>query len=191
MKKIFLAALLIGAFVMPAQYVTAEEATTQTAVSSNNAVKTDVLKELMTFEEVMDAYQKEFPNSDIESIELDHQSDGWHVSVEGIDDDNKYEIKLNASTKEVTGKKEKKLDVDEAGGAKRKKDKLDLKQLISFDEAAQIALKEVKSGEISKFDVEHHSDGTYWEIKLTDSNKEYEVTIDAYSKKVIDVKEDD
>ncbi|MBS4461302.1 PepSY domain-containing protein [Aerococcaceae bacterium zg-B36] len=191
MKKLVLTALISGTFLIPVPNGMAQETTTQAVASSNATLKTDVLKGLMTFEEVVAAYQKEFPNTDIQSIELERQLDKWVVSVEGLDNDNEYDIKFNATTKEVISKGSSVLDTDEANGIEREKEKIELNKLSSFDDAAQVALAEVTSGEVMKWDLERDNGVTYWEVTIKDGQQVYEVRLDAYSKKVLEVEIDD
>ena len=63
------------------------------------------------------------------------------------------------------------------------------KQLIGFKKAKEVALKKVK-GKVDDIDLETENGKVYYEVEIdTDKKQEFEVKVDAYTAKVLSVKE--
>ena len=156
-----------------------------------NSAQTSENVKIATVEEIVEVYQKENPETDITSVELENTRSGFVYKVEGVDDELEYEMKINGETKEIIRSKNEKLDRDERDGIKREKDKLDLTDLISLDKATEIAEKEVGSGEAVEWDLDRELNVTYWEVTVKDGHQETQVKMDAKSGDVLEVELDD
>ena len=146
---------------------------------------------IASIEEVISIYEKQFPNTDITSIQLEKEMTGFVYQVEGVDDDNEYEMKINAETLDTVKDRTEKLDRDEQGGIKREADKLDLSGIISLDEATQLAEKKSGAGQAVEWDLDRELGTTYWEVTIQDGNKETQIKLDAKTGDVLQVELDD
>lgn len=160
-------------------------ASTNSDSTSQNEVK------IMTVQEVIDMYQKEYPDTDITSIELEKSLGKFVYKVEGVDDNNEYELKIKAETKEIAKSKQEKLDRDEQNRVKRNEDKLDLANVLSIDQATEIAEKEAGAGSATEWDLDRELNVTYWEVKVVDGRKETQVKLDAKTGEILEVEYDD
>ncbi len=169
---------------------TSVEAVSET--SSTSEIKADATQiSIASVDEIVVIYQKQFPNTDISSIQLEKERTGFVYQVEGLDDDNEYELKINGETKEIIRDKTEKLDRDEKGGIKRESERLDLSEMITLDKATEIAEKEAGSGQAVEWDLDKELGTTYWEVKVRDGKKETQVKLDAKTGDVLEVELDD
>ena len=145
---------------------------------------------IASIDEVVAIYEKQFPNTDITSIQLEKERSGFVYQIEGVDDDNEYELKINAETLDTVKDKTEKLDRDEQGGIKREADKLDLSGIISLDEATQLAEKKAGIGQAVEWDLDRELSTTYWEVTIQDGNKESQIKLDAKTGDVLQVELD-
>ncbi|WP_311406685.1 PepSY domain-containing protein [Liquorilactobacillus uvarum] len=141
--------------------------------------------------QVIEIYQKAYPDTDITSIELDSTFGKYYYEVEGVDDNNEYSLRVDASSKTVSQKKQEQLDNDEKNGTKRNEDKLNLDKLISVEEAADIAEKAAGSGSASEWTLDKDMDTTYWEVQVKNGSKQVEVKVNAQTGKVLEKETDD
>lgn len=163
-----------------------------TTISSEGEQKTSSNQVSITsVEDVIAIYQEQFPDTDITSIQLEKELSGFVYKVEGVDDDNEYELKINAETKEVVKDKTEKLDLDEQGGSKRNSDKLDLEGIISLDEATKIAEEKAGTGQAVEWDLDRELTTTYWEVKVKDGTNEIQVKLDAKTGDILEIEQDD
>ncbi|MEG0286834.1 MAG: PepSY domain-containing protein [Vagococcus sp.] len=169
------------------EVVTKESSSNAEKVSSEKTSETKIA----SVEDVVTLYQKQFADSDITSIKLENERSGFVYKVEGVDDNNEYELKINAESKDTIKDKTEKLDKDEQAGVKREADKLDLTNVISLDKATEIAEKEAKSGKAVEWELDRELSTTYWEVQIKDGNKEYKVKLDAKTGDVLQVEMDD
>ncbi len=145
----------------------------------------------MSIEEVIKVYQDKYPKTDITSIELESERSGLVYEVKGVDDNDEYKLTIDAKSKKITKDKTESLDKDERDGIKRKQEKLDLKEVISLDEATKIAEKESKFGKAKEWSLDSDLGITYWELKGLEGRKETQIKIDAKTGKVLEFKLDD
>lgn len=168
---------------------------TETVVSDSKATEsTDKkvdLESMMSVETVIEAFQKAHEGVDITDIELEESRGSYVFKVDGVDDDNDYEMTFDASTKEVMQDKSKKLDRDEQGGVKRNEDKVDVSNLMSLQEVTDIAEKESGITSAISWKLEQDLGTTYWEITLKEGlTKEVEVKVNAQTGEVLKVEKD-
>lgn len=143
----------------------------------------------VTVAEAIDTYQKEFPNSDITSIDLDSSFSKWYYQVEGVDDNKEYEVKIDAAKNTIKDSSDKRLDRDEQNGIKRAEDKLDLTNLAPLTEVTDIALTQA-DGTVTDWSLDKELNITYWSVSIENGKNETEVKINASTKEVIAVEQD-
>ncbi|EUJ42013.1 PepSY domain-containing protein [Brochothrix campestris] len=170
---------------------TPTEKTETAKTTENNNATNDATQKLpkVTVAEAIDTYQKEFPNSDITSIELDSSFSKWYYQVEGVDDNKEYEVKIDAEKNTVKDSSDKKLDRDDQNGIKRAEDKLDLNKLASLKDVTDIALTKAE-GTATDWSLDKELNVTYWSVTIENGKNETEVKINASSKEVIEIEQD-
>ncbi|MDN6639558.1 MAG: PepSY domain-containing protein [Tetragenococcus sp.] len=136
-------------------------------------------------------YEDELPDTDITEINLDESNGGYYYEVEGLDDDNEYEMSIDAKTEDAQRQETEKLGSNEQEGQKREQDKLDLTNLLSIQEAAEIATDEAGGGQAIDWSLDKNLKITYWEVEVEDGQDETEVKINAQTGEVLEVNEDD
>ncbi|MDT2522480.1 PepSY domain-containing protein [Enterococcus raffinosus] len=144
----------------------------------------------VSVEDAIKEYQKEYPDSDITSIDLETSFGRYLYKVEGVDDNKEYEVRVDADTKEISKEREEELDMEDKDGVKRKEDKLDLANLLSVVKVSDIAIKHVGSGKATDWSLDKDMGTTYWEVKVMDGHKETEVKIDAQSGDILETETD-
>lgn len=141
--------------------------------------------------EAIDTYKENYPDTDITSISLDTSLGNSFYSIEGVDDDKEYELKINTDTKEVKKEREENLDRDEKNGVKRKENKLDLTNLKDMKDIFDIALNEAGSGKVDDWEIKEDMGVTYWEVSIKDGmTKEIEYKINAQTGEIIETDAD-
>lgn len=136
-------------------------------------------------------YQETYPDSDITSIDLDSSLQNWYYSIEGVNDTTEFELRIDATTKDIDNKKEEQLDKEDSNGLKRQKDKLDLTKLATLEEISAIAQEQMPTGEVTDWELDKELDTTYWNVTIKDGTNEMEVKINAQTKEVIETELDD
>lgn len=145
----------------------------------------------ISFDDAIAIYKKQYPNTDITSIDIKTSQSGTYYEVSGVDDDKEYEINVNGNDGSVRLDREETLDADERNGVERENEKLDLSNLLSLDKISDIAKKEAKSDTIYEWSLDRELSTTYWEVSLQENGKEISVSIDAHSGNVLEVEYDD
>ena len=161
--------------------------TTKDEAKPNDSADETVAKEETTYKnlpitlaDVIRIYDDTHPDTDITSISLDTSFGNFYYTVEGTDDDNEYELDIDATTGKVSNQETDDLDSDEAGGVKRQAEALDLEEIIGIEEVSEIAEKEVNDGLATDWDLKQERGSVVWEVTVEDSSdQETEVLIDA------------
>ena len=153
--------------------------------STENAMTT------MSWQDAVAVFQEKFPDTSITSISFDTSFGKWYYDIEGINDTTEFELRIDPATGETSREEQQTLDKDEQNAAYRESEALDLEGVISIEEASQIALDAVGSGEVTDLDLERELSVTYWKVTIEDRRKEYEVSIDARTKEVLTTERDD
>lgn len=175
-----------------------DEEKVKTDASSKTTVKEDTKTEAhvsalpqTNLEDIINLYEKNYPDSDISSIQIEKKRNDWEVEVEGLDDSKEYSLKLLDSSDKIIKQQEEKLDKDEANGIKRDADKLNISELASLKDVTKNAQSEVPDGQLDEMELSQDLGVNHWSLKMLDGRKEVEVTIDAKTNKVISVEQDD
>lgn len=160
----------------------------ETTTTSSTSTEKDIV---ITLDQVVDQFKKTYPNATPTSIELEKESGTFWYSIEGVDQSNEYEGKMNAEQKDasIVNAKQEKLDSDEQNGVKLNDDKLDLVDPVSVIDAATTA-KEHAKGAIESWKMEQEGGSTYWEVTVKNKAKETTVHIEAQTGEVLAVEVD-
>ncbi|EHS7984760.1 PepSY domain-containing protein [Enterococcus faecalis] len=159
-----------------------QEATTTSEKTSAVAV---------SLEKVTTAFEKKYPEAKITSLQLDTDFGRYFYEIEGVDQQKEYQVEVNAETGEFTKEKVETLDADEQNGVKMQEEALDLKNIISREQATTLAEKEAKVGQATDWKLEKELGITYWEVKVKEGQQKIEVKIDAHSGKILTTERDD
>lgn len=162
------------------------------SVTTIQAATTPAPKKVsVSVNEAIAAFQKEYPNTDITSIDLDSSFGKYFYEVEGMDDVVEYSAKIDAKSKKVSDKEKDQLDADDRGANKRAEEKLDTKDIISVTEASELAKKEVGKGKATDWKLDKELDTTYWEVKVKNKSKTTEVMLNAKTGDILSTEVDD
>lgn len=147
--------------------------------TQNEEIKVEVAKAIELFE-------KEYPKAAITSIDLDSSLGDYYYEVQGVDDTTEYEVRIQAVTGEVKKAREERLDTDEQNGVKKKEDALDTKDILSIKETSTIAEKEAGKGTAKEWSLDKEMGVTYWEVKVVDGHKDYEIKMNAKNGEILE-----
>ncbi|MDH6365521.1 putative membrane protein YkoI [Enterococcus sp. PF1-24] len=172
---------------------TATSASSQTAKSSTTeTAASEVVSNEMSLAEAIAIYQAEFPDSDITSLEyVEFAQNQFAYTIEGMDDQKEYGIRIDVATGEVNTLPEENLDADEVNGVERAAEKLDLTQLLTIAEVAKIAEEAAGGGHAVTFDLEQELGTTYWEVTVGEGRNSKQVKLHAQTGEILEVELDD
>lgn len=156
-------------------HVTSEQLKGEIKVSLDDAIK---------------AYQETFPDVSITSIDLTDKLGRYVYQIEGVDDNTEYNLTIDAQTKELSGKRDYPLELDERNGAKRKSDTLDLEKLKPLADITKIAEQAAGAGQTIEWELDRELNVTYWTVTLIDGTQKTEVKINAQTAEVLETKVD-
>ncbi|MBO0469938.1 PepSY domain-containing protein [Enterococcus sp. DIV0242_7C1] len=129
---------------------------TSTAVGSRlETIKISLPDAIAAFEEI-------YPSAAITSIDLEDSLGSYSYKIQGIEGTKEFDIRVDADSGEVTKEREETVDRDDQG----EDNALDLKDLISLEEATEIAEGTVKDGEAIEWSLEKELATTYWEVTV-------------------------
>lgn len=119
----------------------------------------------------------------IVKIELEVKKGRAEYEIEIVRGNKVYEIELDAYTGKVVD-----FDVEDnnKGKGETSSEAVSGQNLISVDEAKNIALALTEGGTIVEIELEIKKDKAEYEIEIMKDNKTYEIEIDAYTGKVLD-----
>ncbi len=165
-------------------------ASTEQSASGETAHETGELPSV-TVEEAIQIFQDTYPDAVVTSLELDTTFGNYFYKIEGVDDNNEYELTIDAETKAVSDERTEKLDADEQNGVKKAEDQLNTQDLLSLTEISDIAVQEVGGGEATDWDLDKEMNVTYWEVKVQEGNTKTNVKINAQTGEVVETEIDD
>lgn len=138
----------------------------------------------LSFQDVIKQFEDKYANAVITSVELEEDSGRIIYSVEGMDDQNEYKLKLDAESKEVL--EDQKEAVDNEDKQELDQEKLDLKGLISESDAMKKAVAEV-DGPVSSIELDRSYQDTVYDVSVETGSDDSEVRINAKTGKVLSV----
>ena len=188
------AAVLVGCTTTTDNTTNRSSTTIMSTTTSDGNTSLDSTENAMTtmsWQDAVAVFQEKFPDTSITSISFDTSFGKWYYDIEGINDTTEFELRIDPATGETSREEQQTLDKDEQNAAYRESEALDLEGVISIEEASQIALDAVGSGEVTDLDLERELSVTYWKVTIEDGRKEFEVSIDARTKEVLTTERDD
>ncbi|MBC1571710.1 PepSY domain-containing protein [Listeria sp. FSL L7-1426] len=144
----------------------------------------------MSYEDAINAFKDKHSDAEISSVELEKNLGKYVYKVDGISNDNEYEMKFNAETKEQLSDETDKLDREDAGGVEKENEKLSLDGIKIPKEAMDKAVTE-QPGDVTSWKIERELDTTYYEVTVKQDNKKYEIKLNAKTLDVLQTEQDD
>ncbi|MDT0000765.1 PepSY domain-containing protein [Listeria cossartiae subsp. cayugensis] len=144
----------------------------------------------MSYEDAINAFKEKHGDAEISSVELEKNLGKYVYKVDGISNDNEYEMKFNAETKEQLSDETDKLDREDAGGVEKENEKLSLDGIKTPKEAMDKAVTE-QAGDVTSWKIERELDTTYYEVTVKQDNKKYEIKLNAKTLDVLQTEQDD
>ena len=188
------AAVLVGCTTTTDNTTNRSSTTIMSTTTSDGNTSLDSTENAMTtmsWQDAVAVFQEKYPDTSITSISFDTSFGKWYYNIEGINETTEFELRIDPATGETSREEQQTLDKDEQNAAYRESEALDLEGVISIEEASQIALDAVGSGEVTDLDLERELSVTYWKVTIEDGRKEFEVSIDARTKEVLTTERDD
>lgn len=172
-----------------------QESSTEEVADNTDDVRVAESELQLDFNEAVGLFEKEYPNAQIEKIEVELRDNKYKMTIKGFDSDNEYDIEYKFGPVEVMNQ-----DVDsDSDDDDDDEESLDLKELITIDEASRIALKEAGEGEITDWDLDSDDDRIEWELEIQlkegsdddDDDNKLHIKIDAKTGDVLETELDD
>ncbi|MBC1972888.1 PepSY domain-containing protein [Listeria welshimeri] len=166
--------------------------TTSSKSSSNNS-STDSLQNKnfdMSYEDAVSAFKDKHSDAEISGVELEKNLGKYVYTIDGISNDNEYEMKFNAETKEQMSDETDKLDQEDAGGVEKENEKLNLNGIKTPKEAMDKAISS-QAGDVTSWNIERELDTTYYEVTVKQDNNKYDIKLNAKTLEVLQTEQDD
>ncbi|MBF2611645.1 PepSY domain-containing protein [Listeria welshimeri] len=166
--------------------------TTSSKSSSNNST-TDSLQNKnfdMSYEDAVSAFKDKHSDAEISGVELEKNLGKYVYTIDGISNDNEYEMKFNAETKEQMSDETDKLDQEDAGGVEKENEKLNLDGIKTPKEAMDKAISS-QAGDVTSWNIERELDTTYYEVTVKQDNNKYDIKLNAKTLEVLQTEQDD
>ncbi|EIU7101915.1 PepSY domain-containing protein [Listeria monocytogenes] len=166
---------------------------TTSSKSSNNESSSDSLQNKsfdMSYEDAINVFKDKHSDAEISSVELEKGLGKYVYKVDGISNDNEYEMKFDAETKEQLSDEIDRLDREDAGGVEKENEKIDLNGIKTPKEAMDKAVSE-QSGDVTSWKIERELDTTYYEVTVKQDNNKYEIKLNAKTLDVLQTEQDD
>ncbi|XJS11132.1 PepSY domain-containing protein [Aerococcaceae bacterium WGS1372] len=181
-----------------------EESTTEESVAGSTE-STETTDEEATEEselqtalnEAIELFKAEYPETELKEIDVELRKEEYKITIHGFSGTNEYEVDFSVDPVEITNKEEDNDDDDNDDDA------LVLEDLITIDEASDIALEEAGGGMITDWNLDTDDGKAIWELEIedpalenTDNNDDDDdnklhVEIDATTGEVLKVEFDD
>lgn len=166
--------------------------TTSSKSSSNNS-STDSLQNKnfdMSYEDAVSAFKDKHSDAEISGVELEKNLGKYVYTIDGISNDNEYEMKFNAETKEQMSDETDKLDQEDAGGVEKENEKLNLDGIKTPKEAMDKAISS-QAGDVTSWNIERELDTIYYEVTVKQDNNKYDIKLNAKTLEVLQTEQDD
>lgn len=141
------------------------------------------------YTDAVSIFKDKYKDADIVDLSLEGDLNKFVYTVEGVDDNNEYKMKIDANTKDVLQDKTEKLDSEDLNGAARK-EKLDLNDIITPQKAMEIALKE-QNGMVKEWSLDKDLDVTFYKIRIDKDKNEYDIKVDSKKGTILEVEKED
>ena len=174
----------------------AQDNTKKEANVSNNALKDEKNNENLMeqdfkvpYTDAINIFKDKYKDADIVDLSLERDLNKFVYTVEGVDDNNEYKMKIDANTKDVLEDKTEKLDSEDLNGVARK-EKLDFNDIMTPQQAMEIALKE-QNGMVKEWSLDKDLDVTFYKIRIDKDKNEYDIKVDSKKGTVLKVEKED
>ncbi|MCC0640077.1 MULTISPECIES: PepSY domain-containing protein [unclassified Clostridioides] len=141
------------------------------------------------YTDAINMFKDKYKDADIVDLSLESDLNKYVYTVEGVDDNNEYKMKIDANTKDVLQDKTEKLDSEDLNG-KARKEKLDLNDIITPQKAMEIALKE-QDGIVKEWSLDKDLDVTFYKIRIDKDKNEYDIKVDSKKGTILEVEKED
>ncbi|OTP11854.1 hypothetical protein A5844_000068 [Enterococcus sp. 10A9_DIV0425] len=171
-----------------------KDKTNQSTVSSqsNGNESENMSPEIrVSVERAIELFEETYPDTVITSLELDSNFGSYFYTIEGVDDQKEYKVRIDAKDGIVEAKQPEALDPDEQQGKKKAEDALDLSNLLPIDKATTIAVKKVGGGRATDWDLEKEVGTTYWDVKVKNGNQVTNVKLNSQTGEVLATEQED
>ena len=180
-----------------AQSSDSSASSTAASANSNEANKPNATtydQVTKTAEEFIKFYRDAHPKQDLTNVELKFDDDlrFYVVEYDAVDDNNEYELKINAATNAEVAKSEQSLVKAKQGGVERREEGLNLDKMKDFKDikAAAEAGADVKDLKLDHWDLDRDGEATVWTLTYKNGDVDVEVKVDAQSGQVVSVEDD-
>lgn len=147
-----------------------------------------------TAEEFIKFYRDAHPKQDLTNVELKFDDDlrFYVVEYDAVDDNNEYELKINAATNAEVAKSEQSLVKAKQGGVERREEGLNLDKMKDFKDikAAAEAAVDIKGFNFDHWELDREGAATVWTLTYKNGKTEVEVKVDAQSGQVVGIDDD-
>lgn len=147
-----------------------------------------------TAEEFIKFYRDAHPKQDLTNVELKFDDDlrFYVVEYDAVDDNNEYELKINAATNAEVAKSEQSLVKAKQGGVERREEGLNLEKMKDFKDikAAAEAAVDLKGFNFDHWELDREGAATVWSLSYKNGKTEVEVKVDAQSGQVVGIDDD-
>ncbi|AUI78933.1 PepSY domain-containing protein [Lactiplantibacillus pentosus] len=166
-----------------------DEVTSQSRTSQSSSTKsvTDTTK--VSLNAAIKAFQQQYPDASLTSIELEDQLGRPVYTLEGVGGTQEHELQLNGRTGKVISKHSERLDQDDQ--AEVENDRLNLKKVISPSKAVAIAVHDRNGGYARELKLDKDNGTTYWEVQVHQGKQQVEIKIDAQEGSILKTEHDD
>ncbi|EAC6063225.1 PepSY domain-containing protein [Listeria monocytogenes] len=167
--------------------------TTSSKSNSNDNNSTGSLQNKsfdMSYEDAVKTFKDKHREAEISSVELEKSLGKYVYTVDGISNDNDYEMKFNAETKEQLSDETDRLDQEDAGGVEKENEKLNLDGIKTPKEAMDKAVSE-QAGDVTSWNIERELDTTYYEVTVKQGTQKYDIKLTAKTLEVLQTEQDD
>lgn len=173
-----------------------ESVSSEESSESTDEAQTEESELQVAFNEAVALFQEEYPDAEIEEIEVELRNEEYQITIHAFQDNTEYEVDFSVDPVEITRAEED--DDDDSDD-----EPLNLEELITIDEASEIALEEAGSGTITDWSLDSDDGKFRWEIEVEgaegaaetndddDDDNKLHVEIDAETGDVLDVEFDD
>lgn len=165
---------------MDSSSISMSEESSLDTTSSDNGMSTKGIENTefdISVEDAINKFKDAFPGAEITSVAIDNDNNSYVYEIEGYNDSNSVEIKVDANSGEIVKQKDSEDRDDNA-----EDDILDLDGIISPQEAMKAALDEVGSGYAKEWEIDSKNGKPYYEIDVEDAEQSNDdVHIDAKS----------
>ncbi len=169
-----------------------ESVSSEESTESTDEAQTEESDLQVALNDAVALFQEEYPNAEIEELEVELRNDNYQITIHGFEDNIEYDIEFSVDPVEITERDEDNEDDNDD-------DALVLEDLITIDEASEIALEEAGEGTITDWDLDSDDGRIRWELEIADVQNPNEdddddklhIEIDAETGEILNVEFDD